>query len=208
VLKAGQPNTTADADVVDVSDEAGSHEPDFEDQTQQIDAESGGQQHDNTCIVNSLSLPTFPQPSLVDDPFTPARLSELCGVWFSKYHNWFPILHSPSLFDALENFEALKAAPIFIVFKAIVAVTLTGPHYSMHITQEQRAAVSARTRSEVIMEGFANLNVRSLQALLLLGVLYQGEGTIPQFWNLLALCKRCALRSPSRDKSFSLTLEL
>jgi len=135
-------------------------------------------------------LPALAQPELTDDPFTPALLSELCSVWFSKYHNWFPILHSPSLYDALPDLEALKAGALYIVFKAIVAVTVAGRQTNIHISNEQRSSISSHLRREVIIEAITNINIHSLQALLILAVLYHGEGNISEFWNLIALCKR------------------
>ena len=133
---------------------------------------------------------------------TPPTLSELeglsqltlrglCDTWFERYHPWFPILHRLSLLEALESSVlSLSESPLYIVFKAISAVTLPCWALTNTLNREQREQLSSHFRGQVIMEALGNLSLQSLQALLIITILDYGAGKLSEFWNLVATCKR------------------
>ena len=128
--------------------------------------------------------------STVFKPLSPTVLNELCNTWFEKYHPWFPILHQPSLLEALQTYPAIDTSTHQLVIKAIVAVTVlycrTAPS-----TPSQSQQWSGTLRDRVIMDAMKQVSLQSVQALLVLSNLDYGGGQAHQFWNLMALCKRC-----------------
>jgi hypothetical protein len=129
--------------------------------------------------------------SLVFNPLSPTVLNELCNTWFEKYHPWFPILHQPSLFEALQTYPAIETSTHQLVLKAIVAVTVLYCS-SAPSTPSQRQQWSESLRDRVVMDAMKQVSLQSVQALLILSNLDYGGGQVHQFWNLVALCKRCA----------------
>ncbi|KAJ5613290.1 hypothetical protein N7510_006484 [Penicillium lagena] len=125
------------------------------------------------------------------DPLSYPVLSELCSIWFKKYHPWFPILHQPSLTASLQNLEGSKTLGHYLVVKAICAVTLI--HYESHLVgSHERQHWSGTLRDNVSSQALKSCSLQSVQALLILSNLEYGEGRFEQFWNLIALCKRMA----------------
>lgn len=132
--------------------------------------------------------------SIQFDPLSYPVLSELCAIWFNKYHPWFPILHQPSLTTSLQHLRSSQASNQYLVVKAICAVTLV--HYdSPLVSMEERTQWSDSSREEICYQALKQVSLQSLQALLILSNLDYGEGRFEQFWNLIALCKRLVGRS-------------
>lgn len=124
-------------------------------------------------------------------PLSPPLLADFCVHWFERYHPWFPILHQPSLLASLERWPDLSQSELRVC-KAIVAITVKdapiGP-YSV----EQRTQWADQLYEQVIIESMRELCLQSIQALLILSNNEYGAGRPSQFWNLVALCKRCAI---------------
>lgn len=118
-------------------------------------------------------------------------LRGLCDTWFERYHPWFPILHRLSLLETLDNsMDSVSASPLYIVFKAISAVTLPCWALTNTLNQAQREQLSSHLRGQVIMEALGSLSLQSLQALLIITILDYGAGKLSEFWNVVATCKR------------------
>lgn len=124
------------------------------------------------------------------DPLAPHILKELCNVWYTKFHPWFPILHRLSSESLLEDVQNLISTRERIVYKAIVAVTIPHCLSGDYLTHEKRNDVSDSLRSQVLTEAMGSLCVPSLQAVLILTVHDFGRGRLSKFWNLVALSKR------------------
>ncbi|RDW69810.1 hypothetical protein BP6252_08830 [Coleophoma cylindrospora] len=157
----------------------------------------GGSARDSTSPASQRSLNTTASEV---GSLSKATLQGLCNAWFERYHPWFPILHKLSILDAVQHTSvALSGSPLFIVHKAIVAVTL--PHWCLSnpLTREQRQELSTKFRNEVIMQAIGNLSLQSLQAVLIITNLDYGAGKLSEFWNLVALCKRMGIQLGLRD---------
>lgn len=127
--------------------------------------------------------------STVFNPLSPSVVNELCNTWFEKYHPWFPILHQPSLLEALQACRVIETSTHQLVIKAIVAVTV--PYCrSLPSTPTQRQHWSETLRDKVVMDAMKQVSLQAVQALLILSNLDYGGGQVHQFWNLVALCKR------------------
>lgn len=132
---------------------------------------------------------SFSRRSVQFDPLSYPVLSELCAIWFKKYHPWFPILHQPSLTASLQHLESSKTSDQYLVIKAICAVTLV--HYeSPLVSMDERNQWSDSLRDAICSQALKQVSLQSIQALLILSNLDYGEGRFEQFWNLIALCKR------------------
>lgn len=141
------------------------------------------QGQEGTQYVNTNSpLNTF-------NPLSSGTVTELCAVWFQSYHQWFPILHQPSLLEALQLSPSIQSCSRYLVLKSIVAVTL---HHcqSSPTTIEERMKWSESLRDSTIIEAMGDLSLQSLQSLLILSIADYGIGEMARFWNLIALCKR------------------
>lgn len=125
--------------------------------------------------------------------FSQSVLKDLCNAWFERYHPWFPVLHKLSVLGTIENTVPLADSSIYIVLKAIIAVTL--PHWclSNSLPRESRNQISEKFRKQVILQAISDLSLHSLQAVLIVTTIDYGAGRLSEFWNLVALCKRCAL---------------
>lgn len=142
----------------------------------------------------SVSLPIPPSPSTA---LPISVLSSLCNLWFQKYHRWFPILHNLSLLNVLEeNSQNLELSPLYVVIKAIAAVTLPNTPTQDTFDQYQREQISNAYRQEITMHAMDQLSLPSLQAVLIITIIELGAGKMSKFWNLVALCKRYLTRSP------------
>ncbi|TVY54699.1 hypothetical protein LCER1_G002835 [Lachnellula cervina] len=152
---------------------------------------SPSSQHDRGFYVSS---PASQMDRSVEeserDVFSQSILNDLCNAWFERYHPWFPILHRLSVIGTIEDTVALEESPIYIVLKAIIAVTL--PHWSLSnpISRETRSRISEKFRKQVILQAISDLSLPSLQAVLIVTTIDYGAGRLSEFWNLVALCKR------------------
>lgn len=126
-----------------------------------------------------------------NETLSPPVLAELLDTWFSDYYRWIPILHKPSLLETLHT-RYLKDSPLYIVLKAITAVTVTDTQKTRlsQLSDEDRQRLALSFRCQVVMESMGSLSLQSLQALLVITILDYGAGKFSDFWNLVALCKR------------------
>lgn len=134
------------------------------------------------------------------ETLSPPILAELLDTWFSDYYRWIPILHKPSLLDTLHT-PFLKESQLYIVLKAITAVTVTDTQKTRlsRLCDEDRQRLALSFRCQVVMEAMGSLSLQSLQALLVITILDYGAGKFSDFWNLVALCKRMATQLGLRD---------
>ncbi|KAJ5168412.1 uncharacterized protein N7482_004006 [Penicillium canariense] len=132
---------------------------------------------------------TLARHSFQFDPFSYPVLSELCSIWFKRYHPWFPILHQPSLMDSLQHLKGSETLSQRLAVKAICAVTLT--HYeSPLVSADEREHWSDRLRESVYFQALQQACLQSVQALLIISNIEYGSGRFEKFWNVIALCKR------------------
>lgn len=145
------------------------------------------------------NLLTMPASAInVDDiasgleSLSPPVLAELLDTWFSDYYRWIPILHKPTLLESLQRSHSLQESSLYIVFKAITAVTVTDTQKTglSRLSEENRKRLALSFRCQVVMEAMGSLSLQSLQALLVITILDYGAGKFSDFWNLVALCKR------------------
>lgn len=174
--------------------------------SQDKDLSVSGPSHESILVSphSSPSTHLYNPPAAQFDPLSYPVLSELCSIWFKRYHPWFPILHQPSLTASLQNLENSPSSQLLAV-KAICAVTLT--HYeSPLVSAEERRQWSDSLRDTVYCQAMQQMSLQSVQALLIVSNLEYGEGRFEQFWNLLALCKRyVSLPYPLRIEVFTST---
>ncbi|KAJ5098886.1 hypothetical protein N7532_005887 [Penicillium argentinense] len=134
---------------------------------------------------NAVRMETDPSP-LVASPqdllIEPLRY-ELQMVWLQRYHPWFPILHHTSVSQAFSEATSTQC----LLRKAIEAVTIWD---IPGITWEQKQISSTTLRQEVISSAMESLNLRCIQALLILSILFWGEGKWLPYSNLTAMCQR------------------
>ncbi|KAK6369904.1 hypothetical protein LTS17_009354 [Exophiala oligosperma] len=132
------------------------------------------------------------------DPLSATIVNELCNTWFEKYHPWFPILHQPSLLEALRAHPSVETSTHQLVIKAIASVTV--PYcVSVPSTPSQRQQWSDTLRDRVVMDAMKQISLQAVQALLILSNIDYGEGKVHEFWNLVALCKRMNTSLGMRD---------
>lgn len=158
----------------------------------------------------SLEAEPISRCSAQFDPLSYPVLSELCSIWFKKYHPWFPILHQPSLTTSLQHLESLESSNQYLVVKAICAVTLVH-HESPLVSMDELKQWSDNLRDAIWCQALKQVSLQCLQSLLILSNLDYGEGRFEQFWNLIALCKRsvslpCLSRLVLTESAFRLNL--
>ena len=143
---------------------------------------------ENTLPTSPVNVDNIASGS---ETLSPPTLADLLDNWFSDYYRWIPILHKPSLLDTLHT-RSLKDSPLYIVLKAIIAVTVTDTQKTRlsRISDEERQRLALSFRCQVVMEAMGSLSLQSLQALLVITILDYGAGKFSDFWNLVALCKR------------------
>ncbi|EKG11238.1 hypothetical protein MPH_11710 [Macrophomina phaseolina MS6] len=154
-LKAGRPAPSAEDDINPASSK-----------------ESSRPQSSEQSPVRSPP-PTTPRPF---DPMAPSTLRELCHFWFQAYHPWFPVLHEPSIMDALQTTLPRPDSALTIVFKAIAAVTIVHSFASRALSLDERQKVSTSLRNEVVMQAMGNLSLPCLQSILILTIVDCGAG--------------------------------
>jgi hypothetical protein len=158
----------------------------------------GSMNHDTTMSASVINVDgivtgdeTLPQPVL----------SELLDAWFIDYYRWIPILHKPSLMDTIQNVHPLQESPLYIVFKAITAVTVTDTHRTRlnGLSDHGRQRLVLYFRRQVVEEAMGRLSLQSLQALLIITIFDYGAGRFSESWNLVSLCKGMAMQLGLRD---------
>lgn len=112
---------------------------------------------------------------------------ELQMIWLQKYHPWFPILHHTSVSLTFSEIVAVQSP----LQKAITAVTIWDVP---GISSEQKKFTSETIRQEVVIDAMESFDFRSIQALLILSILFWGEGKWHQYSSLIAISKRCVLQ--------------
>lgn len=153
-----------------------------------------------TSPHSSPSNHVFNTSSAQFDPLSYPVLSELCSIWFKRYHPWFPILHQPSLTESLQNLERSETLSQLLAVKAICSVTLV--HYeSPLVSADERRQWSDSLRDTVCCQALKQVTLQSVQALLIISNVEYGEGRFEQFWNLIALSKRYAIPSRTQQKN-------
>lgn len=192
----------------EIAQPAMSHHDEFEIITHagQASPEFVSAAHQNGSTTSSYNtasgaLPAFgfhvsPSAHITDNQFggqeflLPNELcTELCAIWFHKYHHWFPILHRPSWEQALLSPESLRHSDRWIVIEAIAVVT------SQHSTSfdsrlRRQNVVTNQLTSSIILTAMNQPTIHSLQALLILSLSSYGDGKVSQSWNLFAMCRR------------------
>lgn len=123
------------------------------------------------------------------EPHSLQVVTELVTVWFERYHAWFPILHQPSLMEALEVYTTPEACDRWLVINAIVATTVEHCH-SRPSTPSQMIETQKNLKQAVILGALGRQSLRSMQALLIISIIEYGSGQLTSFWNLIAICKR------------------
>ena len=149
-------------------------------------------------IPNDRAAFVATPPMNVDDlasgaeTMSPAILSELIDLWFSHYYSWIPILHKPTVWETLQDTHSLPESPLYIVFKAITAVTITDTKQTplSQLCDEDRERLALSFRCQIVMEAMGSTSLQSLQALIIVSILDYGAGRFSDFWNLVALGKR------------------
>jgi hypothetical protein len=117
-------------------------------------------------------------------------IHELCNLWFTCYHPWFPILHKLSFLEYLENREIQPDSTSNIVLRAILAVTLSHGVSLEILSKERRLEIVTALQTEVILHTSTNLSLQTLQAALIITNIDYGAGNLHKFWNAIAVCKR------------------
>jgi hypothetical protein len=117
-------------------------------------------------------------------------IGELCSLWFTCYHPWFPILHKLSFLEYLENRETQNDCASYIILKAILAVTLSHEVSLELLSKDRRLEIVANLQTEVILHTSTNLSLQTLQAALIITNIDYGAGNLHKFWNAIAVCKR------------------
>lgn len=157
------------------------------------DYNNAARQWSQSTKGNNLPASSINVDSIVSgiETLSPSILAELLDIWFSDYSRWIPILHKPSLLDTLHK-RYLKDSPLYIVLKAITAVTVTDTQRTRlsRLSLEDRQNLALSFRCQIVMEAIGSLSLQSLQALLIITILDYGAGKFSDFWNLVALCKR------------------
>lgn len=133
------------------------------------------------------------RPTLADshnlDPLSHQAVTELCRVWFEKYHRFFPILHQPSFTQLLTQTDNVASSRYGLVAQAIIAVTLQ--HSSLLVEDAiQRQQWQEQLCTAVVVDCIRTSSLQSIQALLVLSSLQYGEGKFMQSWNFLAMARR------------------
>ncbi|KAI9929456.1 hypothetical protein MW887_000928 [Aspergillus wentii] len=140
--------------------------------------------HDSPLILPEVhrgtELPSTQPDMMVDAVYTmPTGSDELQSVWLQKYHPWFPIMHHTSIVSAFSEPSLVQKAITAVIIWDIPGLPL-----------EQRQSQSEKLRQEAILAAMPSLNLASIQALLILAILYWGEGSWTMYSNVIAMCKR------------------
>lgn len=139
---------------------------------------------------SAVQMETDPSP-LVASPdnilIEPLRY-DLQMIWLQRYRPWFPILHHTSVSQAFSEASSTQC----LLQKAIIAVTIWD---IPSISSEQKQLVSTNLRQEVILVAMESLTLRSVQSLLILSILFWGEGNWVKYSNLTAMCQRYCRRT-------------
>ncbi|KAM5349016.1 hypothetical protein ACJ41O_008839 [Fusarium nematophilum] len=149
--------------------------------------------------ASQSSVAGYQTPTSSPDGLLFSLANRSLKIWFRNYHPWFPIIHQSSLQDISGSTDPRYE----LVWKALTAVVTFDqvdiPHWER--------ALAEQMRDQVMLQGLRDSSLQSIQALLILSNHYYAEGSLTQFWNMLAICKKSALPSTlGREPLADLTL--
>ncbi|RMJ18036.1 hypothetical protein CDV36_002342, partial [Fusarium kuroshium] len=121
-----------------------------------------------------------------------------CGIWFDRYHSWFPILHQPTILGLCEDDSSQLGSPASLILDAI-AVVIISTQQALVDTDLDRDEFCRFLTDEIILAAIHDMSFRKLQALLILTMAEYGSGRMIDFWNLISLCKRISTQLGLRD---------
>ncbi|KAK4620544.1 Notoamide biosynthesis cluster transcriptional coactivator [Fulvia fulva] len=125
-----------------------------------------------------------------------SMMSDLCSIWFEKYHRWFPILHQPTFDQIIDQPNVVVPSDRRMVIDAIAVATME--HYEvLSVDPAQRQQLQDNIAASVLRRAIATASLASVQALLILSALSYGHGKLMEAWNMLAICRRIALHLSS-----------
>lgn len=129
-------------------------------------------------------------PHTLAELLSEAVALELTEVWFRKYHRWFPILHQPSFLALLQSVGGSNITGGYgLLLQAMAAITIQ--HWeTLRLDREECRLWQERLTESVINKALECASLQALQALLVVSVLYYGNGRFLQAANLVALCRR------------------
>ncbi|CRG89095.1 Zinc finger transcription factor YRR1 [Talaromyces islandicus] len=145
-----------------------------------------------------------------DETRNPSRSAfiELCSAWFDKFHGWFPILHPPTVMQTLQDISiSLELSPLYVVLKAIAAVTLPHVGFVTSLSHDQRRVISAEYAQDIALRAMDSPSLPSLQAVLIVSVLeygnelLDGSSTMGAAWNISVSRPHMTTATPSATSS-------
>lgn len=123
------------------------------------------------------------QEGLTSGEFSLYPAANVCvRAWFQKYHQWFPILHRPSLREVSEH----TLSRYTLVWKAIMVVVALNEGGGAILGHD----VISHLQDQVLLQGMATALLQSIQGLLILCSSFFALGNMAQCWNMIAVCKR------------------
>lgn len=125
----------------------------------------------------------------------------LVDLFFKHIYPWCPILHRQTTLNSLFGDSTLDEADR-IILHAIVATTVKFST-DQRLTVEKRARYHQISKEKVLLYGFENSSVKSLQAMVILALDVVGCSNGPPGWNLLALITRSAVQMGLAVESYS-----
>jgi hypothetical protein len=137
---------------------------------------------------NAASASTSDSVRVPDFKLSPMLCRQCVEMWFDDYEIWFPIIHKPTFLIEADDPGVYNDGPTSVVIKAMVAVILPHIDLPLEMTAQQKYDISSRLRSEVVNGAMRDLNLRSLQALMILVIRDYGDGRIAEAWNLMGVC--------------------
>ncbi|SMQ47060.1 unnamed protein product [Zymoseptoria tritici ST99CH_3D1] len=132
-----------------------------------------------------------PAAANTTDPFAEPALSELCMIWFQKYHRWFPIMHQPSFMEMVTQRRGAGFLDKDLAVHAIVAMTLFDSKI-LSLDQQRRGEIQHQLTENILTESMGRKTLDAVQAMLILSVLHYSEGHFMRSWNSLAIARRIA----------------
>ena len=136
---------------------------------------------------NAASASTSESVRIPDFRLSPTLCRQCIEMWFDDYEAWFTIIHKPTFLNEVDDPSVYNDGPISVVIKAMVAVILPHINLPVEMTLQQKYDISSRLRSEVVNGAMRELNLRSLQALMILVIRDYGDGRIAEAWNLMGV---------------------
>lgn len=143
-------------------------------------------QDDQLSREASTAMPRLENTS---DPFAEPVLTELCAIWFQKYHRWFPIMHQPSFMEMLSQRHGAGFPVKDLVVHAVVAMTIFDSK-TLSLDQQRRGEIQRQLTENILTESMGRKTLDAVQAVLILSVLHYSEGHFMRSWNSLAIARR------------------